>query len=279
MTMAHALKWGRTLARYAILTFFLLVVLMPILGITLSAFKTNTEVIRGPFALPETWRLDNFVNAWSAGRFSSYFRSSVIVVVPVVVVSVFLSTLTGYAFGTLLFPGQRLLFAAMLIGFMIPFEAVVIPLYHMLRRMGLTDSYWALILPQIGLSVSFGTFWMASFFRSAPQELIDAATIDGASRWQALWQVLWPLARPAVLTLVVLLFMWTWNEFLLALVLVQSENVRTLPVGLAFFQGRFTADIPRLAAGSLIVAGPILLVYVFFQRHFIRGMLGGSLKG
>jgi len=91
--------------------------------------------------------------------------------------------------------------------------------------------------------------------------------------------VLWPLARPAVLTLVVLLFMWTWNEFLLALVLVQDENLRTLPVGLAFFQGRFTADVPRLAAGSLIVAGPILVVYAFFQRHFIRGMLGGSLKG
>ena len=277
--MDRARKWGRSFARYAILTFFLLVVLLPILGIFLSAFKTNAEVIRGPFALPETWRVENFANAWTAGRFSAYFRSSVIVVLPVVVASVLLSTLTGYAFGTLLFPGQKILFAAMLIGFMIPFEAVVIPLYHMLRRLGLTDSYWALILPQIGLSVSFGTFWMASFFRSAPQELIDAATIDGASRWQALWQVLWPLARPAVLTLVVLLFMWTWNEFLLALVLVQDENLRTLPVGLAFFQGRFTADVPRLAAGSLIVAGPILVVYVFFQRHFIRGMLGGSLKG
>ena len=277
--MDRARKWFRTFARYAVLTFFLLVVLLPILGIVLSAFKTTTEVIQGPFVLPETWRVDNFVNAWNAGRFSSYFRSSVIVVIPVVVVSVILSTLTGYAFGTLLFPGQRFLFAIMLIGFMIPFEAVVIPLYHMLYGMGLTDSYWALILPQIGLSVSFGTFWMSSFFRSAPQELIDAATIDGASRWQALWQVLWPLARPAVLTLVVLLFMWTWNEFLLALVLVQDENLRTLPVGLAFFQGRFTADVPRLAAGSLIVAGPILVVYAFFQRHFIRGMLGGSLKG
>jgi raffinose/stachyose/melibiose transport system permease protein len=277
--MDRARKWFRTFARYAVLTFFLLVVLLPILGIVLSAFKTTTEVIQGPFALPETWRVDNFVNAWNAGRFGSYFRSSVIVVIPVVVVSVILSTLTGYAFGTLLFPGQRFLFAIMLIGFMIPFEAVVIPLYHMLYGMGLTDSYWALILPQIGLSVSFGTFWMSSFFRSAPQELIDAATIDGASRWQALWQVLWPLARPAVLTLVVLLFMWTWNEFLLALVLVQDENLRTLPVGLAFFQGRFTADVPRLAAGSLIVAGPILVVYAFFQRHFIRGMLGGSLKG
>jgi raffinose/stachyose/melibiose transport system permease protein len=277
--MVSLRRRGQLVLTYLVLTLFLLVVFLPILGIVLSAFKTNTEVVQGPFALPEKWLLSNFVDAWNAGRFSSYFRSSVIVVIPVVVVSVFLSTLTGYAFGVLRFPGHRLLFFAILIGFMVPFEAVVIPLYHMLRRIDLTNTYWALILPQIGLSVSFGTFWMSSFFAGAPQELIDAATIDGCSRWQTLWKVLWPLARPAVLTLVVLLFMWTWNEFLLALVLVQDENLRTLPVGLAFFQGRYTAQVPRLAAGSLIVAGPILLVYAFFQRHFIRGMLGGSVKG
>jgi raffinose/stachyose/melibiose transport system permease protein len=158
-------------------------------------------------------------------------------------------------------------------------EAVVIPLYHFLNRFDLINTYWALILPQIGLSVSFGTLWMSGFFRSASQDLIDAAAIDGSSRWQTLWLVLWPLARPAVLTLVVLIFMWTWNEFLLALVLVQDEAVRTLPVGLAFFQGRYTADIPRLAAGSLIVAGPIVLVYLLFQRYFIRGMVSGAVKG
>lgn len=264
---------------YLILTLFLAVVFLPILGIILSAFKSQTEVIQGPFALPEAWRVENFVDAWNSGRFGTYFRSSVIVVVPVVVVSVFLSTLTGYAFGTLRFPGSDLLFYAFLIGIMVPTEATIIPLYHILRRMDLINTYWALILPQIGLSVAFGTFWMSGFFRNAPRELIDAAAIDGASSWQTLWRVLWPLARPAVLTLVVLLFMWTWNEFLMALILVQDESVRTLPVGLAFFQGRFTSDIPRLAAGSLIVAGPVLLVYAFFQRQFIQGMLGGATKG
>ena len=110
-------------------------------------------------------------------------------------------------------------------------------------------------------------------------ELVDAAAIDGCNRWQILWKVLWPLARPAVLTLVVLIFMWTWNEFLLALVMIQKETMRTLPVGLAFFQGRYSANIPLMAAGALIVAGPILLVYIVFQRYFIRGMLGGAVKG
>ncbi|MEN6410444.1 MAG: carbohydrate ABC transporter permease [Anaerolineaceae bacterium] len=272
-------RWYRLLPTYLVLTLMLLMVFLPIAGIALSAFKTNTEVISGPLALPHSWSLENFVKAWTQGRFNLYFRNSVIVVIPVVVVSTLLSTLTGYAFGTMRFPGKNLLFGLMLIGFMIPFEAVVIPLYHVLHNWGLTDTYWALILPQIGLSVSFGTFWMTAFFRSSPRELIDAAAIDGANRWQTLWRVMFPLAQPALQTLIVLVFMWTWNEFLLALVLVQSETMRTLPVGLAFFQGRHTADIPLLAAGSLMVAGPIVLVYLFFQRSFIEGMVTGAVKG
>ncbi len=277
--MRKTYRWKSLLPNYLILTLFLVVVFLPIFGILLSAFKTQSEVIRGPFNLPAEFRFDNFVNAWTTGRFSDYFKSSIIVALVVVAVSVFLSMLTGFAFGVLSFPFQRILYFLLLIGFMTPFEAVVIPLYHFMYRLGLTDTYWALILPQIGLSVSFGTLWMTGFFQSTPQELIDAAAMDGCSRWQMLWQVLWPLARPAVLTLVVLIFMWTWNEFLLALVMVQKETLRTLPVGLAFFQGRYTADVPRLAAGSIIVAGPIVLVYVLFQRYFIRGLLGGAVKG
>ena len=271
--------WPRQLPNYVILTLFLLIILIPIVGLVFSAFKTDAEVTRGPLALPSQLRLDAFKDAWTTGRFNFFFRNSVIVTVVVVVVSVLLSTLTGYAFAMLPLPGRKLLYPLLLLGYMVPFEAVIIPLYHMMNRMDLTDTYWALILPQVGLSVSFGTLWMTSFFRAAPRELVDAAAIDGCNRWQLLWRILWPLARPAVLTLVVLTFMWTWNEFLLALVMVQKETMRTLPVGLAFFQGRYSANIPLMAAGSLIVAGPILLVYVIFQRYFIRGMLGGAVKG
>jgi len=272
-------SWARLLPNYFLLTLFLLVVILPILGIVLSAFKTNQEIAKGPFSLPARLSFDNFVGAWTAGHFNNYFRSSVIVSTVTVAVSVFLSILLGYAFGILSFPGQNLIYGVLLIGFMVPFEAVVIPLYHFLNRLGLVNTYWALILPQIGQSISFGTLWMTSFFRTAPQELVDASAMDGCNRWQTLWHVLWPLARPAVLTLVVLFFMWTWNEFLLALIMVQDDRLRTLPVGLAFFQGRYVADIPRMAAGSIIVAGPIVLVYILFQRYFIRGLLGGAIKG
>lgn len=271
--------WSRQLPNYVILTLFLLIILIPIVGLVFSAFKTDAEVTKGSLALPSEIRLDAFKEAWTTGRFNFFFRNSVIVTVVVVIVSVLLSTLTGYAFALLPLPGRKLLYPLLLLGYMVPFEAVIIPLYHMMNQMDLTDTYWALILPQVGLSVSFGTLWMTSFFSAAPRELVDAAAIDGCNRWQLLWRILWPLARPAVLTLVVLIFMWTWNEFLLALVMVQKETMRTLPVGLAFFQGRYSANIPLMAAGSLIVAGPILLVYILFQRYFIRGMLGGAVKG
>lgn len=245
----------------------------------MSAFKANAEIASSPFSLPQTWTLENFQEAWTVGKFNVFFKNSVIVTTIVVFASVFLSTMSGYAFGRLPLPGKSILFPLMLVGYMVPFEAVIIPLYNWMGALGLRNTYWALILPQIGLSVSFGTLWMSSFFETAPKELIDAAAIDGASRWQTLWLILWPLSKPATTTLIVLIFMWTWNEFLLALVMVQSEAMRTLPVGLAFFQGRFSSNLPLMAAGAIIVALPTILIYILFQRFFIRGMLGGAIKG
>jgi raffinose/stachyose/melibiose transport system permease protein len=131
----------------------------------------------------------------------------------------------------------------------------------------------------VGVSTAFGTFWMRAFFRSVPRSLVEAARLDGSSSWGTLWRVVLPLGRPAVLTMTVLIFMWTWNEFLLALVMVSDEGLRTAPLGLAFFQGRNTSDEGLLMAGALIVAAPVVVVYLFLQRHFIRGMLSGAVKG
>lgn len=274
-----SIRWKRLLPRYLVLTVFMLIVLLPVWGMLMTAFKTDTQITTSPFSLPQTWTLENFRQAWTVGKFSVFFKNSVIVTTAVVVSSVFLSTLSGYAFGQLPMPGKKLLFPLMLLGYMVPFEAVIIPLYNWMNALGLRNTYWALILPQIGLSVSFGTLWMSSFFENTPQELVDAATIDGCNRWQTLWLILSPLARPATTTLVVLIFMWTWNEFLLALVMVQTEAMRTLPVGLAFFQGKYTSNLSLMAAGAIIVALPTVLIYIIFQRFFIRGMLGGAIKG
>ena len=221
----------------------------------------------------------SFATAWEEGHFGTYLRSSVIVTGAVVTIATVVSILAGYAFGLMRFRGEQALFYLILLGLMVPLEATVVPLYYDLRDVGMTDTYWALILPQAGLSTAFGTFWMRAFFRSVPRSLVEAARLDAANTWVTLWRVLLPLARPAVLTMVVLVFMWTWNEFLLALVMVSDEGLRTAPLGLAFFQGRNTNDEALLAAGAVIVALPVVIVYLFLQRRFISGMLGAGVKG
>jgi raffinose/stachyose/melibiose transport system permease protein len=264
---------------YLVLGLFLLLALVPFAIVVLTAFKGSSEIVRGVFNLPETWRWSNFVQAWTQARFAQYFRSSAIVVASVVGVSALLSIMSGYAFGRMRFPLSNLLFFTFLLGIMVPQEAFIIPLYHNLRKIGLLDTYWALILPQIGLSVCFGTFWMRGSFAEIPRDLVDAAKVDGCNTWTALWRVLLPVVRPAILSLVVLLFVWTWNDFLLALVLVSSEELRTLPLGLAFFQGRYATNIPLVSAGATMVALPTILIYFVFQRQFIRGITGGSIAG
>jgi raffinose/stachyose/melibiose transport system permease protein len=223
--------------------------------------------------------LANFSAAWDQGRFGTYLRSSVLVSTITVLIATLLSILSGYAFGTMRFPGRTVLFWAMLVGIMVPTEAIVVPLYFDLRTLDLTDTYFALILPQVAQSVAFGTFWMRAYFLSSSRDVVEAARLDGASHWQTLWRVLAPMGRPAIVTLTVLTFMWTWNEFLIPLVMVTSENLRTAPLGLAFFQGQYTSGVALLAAGAVIVALPVVVVYLLLQRHFIQGIVEGSTKG
>jgi len=262
---------------YTLLGVFSLIALVPIAGIVFTALQAPGGL--ATFGEPNGFHPGNFATAWDEGNFSSYLRSSVIVAVTVVAASTLLSIPAGYAFGMMRFRGEQALFYLFLLGLMVPLEATIVPLYYDFRDLALTDTYAALILPQVGVSLAFGTFWMRAFFRSVPRSLVEAARIDGSSAWSTLWRVLLPTARPAVVTMMVLIFMWTWNEFLLALVMVSDEALRTAPLGLAFFQGRNTTDFALLAAGAVIVATPIVILYVFLQRHFIRGMLSGAVKG
>jgi raffinose/stachyose/melibiose transport system permease protein len=262
---------------YTLLGVFSLIALVPIAGIVLAALQAPGEL--ATFGEPSGFHPGNFAAAWDEGNFSSYLRSSLIVAVAVVAASTLLSIPAGYAFGMMRFRGEQALFYLFLLGLMVPLEATIVPLYYDFRDLALTDTYAALILPQVGVSLAFGTFWMRAFFRSVPRSLVEAARIDGSSAWSTLWRVVLPTARPAVVTMMVLIFMWTWNEFLLALVMVSDESLRTAPLGLAFFQGRNTTDFALLAAGAVIVATPVIVVYVFLQRHFIRGMLSGAIKG
>lgn len=263
---------------YAILTVFSALALLPLVGVVLSALTPQSEASPS-FTWPRRPDFGNFSVAWTQGHFGTYLGSSVLVAVSVVILTAVLAVLAGYSFAFFDYPGRSLLFYLTLVGLMVPPEAFVIPLYFNLRDLGLTDTYWSLILPQTAQSLAFGIFWMRTFFRSVPVSVIEAAKIDGASDRAVLWRILVPVSRSGVLTMAILVFMWTWNEFLLPLVMITNDSERTAPLGLAFFQGEHTTQFSLLAAASLIVALPVVLLYVFLQRYFISGMIAGAVKG
>jgi len=255
-----------------------LVAVYPLVGVVVaSLYPAGPGSAPSGFALPPSFNWHNYVSAWEQGDFAASFTTSIIVAAVMVPASVGLSILGGFAFATMRFRGSKAIFYLFILGLIIPTEATIVPLYYDVRAMGLLDTYWALILLETSGELAFGIFWMRAAFLSAPRSLLEAARIDGASSWRTLWQILVPFARPAIFTLAVLTFADSWNEFFLALVF--TVNHMTAPAGLASFSGRYTTNIPLVSAGAVIVAVPILVVFIIFQRQFMRGMLTGAVKG
>lgn len=266
------------LAPRLVLGAFAVLTILPFLLLVLTSLKTQQDLIAGPFSLPAEPHWANYASAWTNGHFASYLVNSVVVVVPVVVVSTALGIVTGFGFAYLSLPFKRTLMFLLLVGLMVPTEAFIIPLYYEVRWLGMFNTYAALIVPQIAMSIPFATLYMANAMEQLPREMLEAAVVDGASRPGVLWRIIVPLLGPATSTLALFLFIWTWNEFLLPLVLVNDDSVRTLPVGMLFFQGKYTVNVPVLAAGAVITITPIVLVYLLFQRRFVDGLTAGAIK-
>jgi raffinose/stachyose/melibiose transport system permease protein len=261
---------------YGILTFFCFIAVYPILNLCLIALQPDNAQVGS--IIPRALTLANFDRAWHTGDFKSGFVSSTLITGTVTVASTILATLTGYAFGTIRFRGSRFLFGVFLLGLVIPTEGIVIPLYYDLRGLGLVDTYWSVILPQVAGSVAFGTFWMRAFFRSLPKSIAEAARVDGASSITILRSVLLPAARPAIQTLMVLLFLWSFTDFLLPLIMLQGQTLQTLPLNVLLFAGKRQTDVTGLAAAAVFLMVPLMLFYVVFQRQFIRGLLSGAVN-
>lgn len=264
---------------YLFLALGCVVAIVPFLVTTLASLKTMPEIVQSVFALPESPNWETYREAWTVGRFSRFFVNSTIVAIAVVIPSVFLSAMTGYAFARYRFRGSNAIFAYFLIGLVVPLQAMVVPLFYLMREINLLDSLWALILPQIAMSMSFGTLLMRQAFASVPRDIVEASVLDGATSWQTLWQVMFPLSRPLIGTLGLLFFIWTWNEFLLPLVVNIDPDYHTLPVGILYFQQRWSSNLPLVAAGATIIFLPLILIFLLFQKQLIRGLTEGALKG
>lgn len=252
-------------------------VVIPFLALVSAALQpADTLVPRLTWPSDPQW--GNFATAWSMAGFGSLLASSAIIAVVVVPISVVCATLAGYAMGTMRMPAKGVLFAFFIAGLTLPYEAIVVPLYFSMRSTGLIDTYWAVILPLVGAFMPFGIFWMRTHFESVPAEIIEAAQLDGAGRFRTLVQILIPGAKPAIITYALLTFMWAWNQFLLALILVRDPSRRTAPSGLGTFVQQYGENIPLLAAGTIIVIAPIVVLYFIFQRKFVAGLVQGALK-
>ena len=255
-----------------------IIVLYPFISILFLALSEPGTRVSG-FTVPSGIYFDNFIKAWTGGGFAKGLFNSFVVVVGVVSIAILCSLLAAYAFEKLDIFGVTPLFAILLIGLVLPYESIVISLYYSMKSYNLTNTHLSLILPQIGLSIPFSIFWLRASFRAIPQSLSEAAMIEGASRFTILTKILIPQMIPAILTLTVLLFMWTWNEFLLALIMIQDAEMRTAPLALSYFAGNKRYGDPAITAAAAIwVALPVLITYIFLQRRFISGMVTGAVK-
>ncbi len=256
----------------------LVLTLIPLLNMISAALQPADK---NPTGL--TWPTDpqwgNFVTAFETGHVWQLMGSSVFIVLGVVPISLVISTLAGYALGSLEVKGGRAVLIFFVLGLTIPFEALIIPLYYQAQAMGTLNTQWAIIFPLIGLFMPFSVFWMRAHFVGVPRELSEAARMDGATMWQEFRRVQLPLATPALSALAILLFLWTWNQFLLPVVLVADPLNRTVAGALTFFQGQYYLSIPLLNAGALIIITPAIIVFLIFQRQFIKALLQGAVKG
>jgi raffinose/stachyose/melibiose transport system permease protein len=259
---------------YVILFVVAVGVLFPLIWVLLDALSPNAS---GSMDLSHlAW--SNFPTAWQQAGFTTYMKSSLIITGSVVVIGTFVGILSGYAFGILGVVGQKVLFPLVLLGLMLPMEAFIVPLYYDFQSYGITDTYRGIILAHVGMGTSFGAFWMSTAFKAIPKSIRECAEIDGANSWSQLWRVYLPMARPALVTLLLLSFLWTWNDYFLALILVSDPAHQPITLGLGSFSGRYFVQLNLLSAAAIMVATPVVVLCLLFQRHFIRGMLSGALK-
>lgn len=269
-------------AKYVVLMMFALLSLYPLLLIISTSLKDPLDVTANPFTLFSSFNPINFYDAWTLGGFGGYFWNTVIITGITVLAVVALSSLAGYGLARFRFPGNNLIFFTFILGLMIPFFSVMIPLFYELRDMGLLGTKAAVILPAVagasGFGVPLGVFLMRSFYMDLPEELADAARVDGCNEFQIFRNVMLPLSAPGVAVLAVLVFFMTWNNFILALVYLQGSNDQMLATGLYLFAGGRSGEYELLAAGSLIMTVPVLIFFLIFQRFFIKGLTAGAFK-
>ncbi|MCM3570571.1 carbohydrate ABC transporter permease [Neobacillus mesonae] len=243
-----------------------------------TTFKTTPELYRNPLGLPDSWSLTNYQDLFMKESMSTYFMNSIIVTLSSVAIIIFLSSLIAYAIFRLPKKIGYILFGFFVVGMMVPTQVNMIPIYLLINKLGLLDTRLGVILVTVGSLIPIAVFILTGFMKTLPEELIEAAKIDGAGEWKIYSKVVVPLSLPSIATVTIFAFVIVWNDLLYPLLLLKSTEVKTLPIALLSFQGQYLTNYPMIFSGVIIASIPMILAYIFMQRYFIAGMTAGSIK-
>jgi len=267
-----------SLSSHLILAFFTVVIVYPVVWMIFASFKSNSEIVTNVWGLPQTLQWENYTGAWESADLGYALLNSVLVSVGTVLVVTTLAALAGFAFAKFSFRFALTIFLVFVFTMHAP--APVIPLYVMLVKLGLTDSRIGLILPMAAGGIPLAIFIFRAYFQSMPRELLDAAKVDGCTEFVAFLRVVLPISGPALATVAILQFVGAWNEYFLALILVRSAEMRTIPLAIqVFFYAWGRTEWEQVFAALSIGSLPMILLYIIMQRQFIQGLTAGSLKG
>lgn len=270
-----AMRWVILLGALLVAMFMI----APFVLMILNAFKSPADYSAGgPLSLPRGLYLDGLVAFWERVNFPIKLWNSLWTSALVAVFAVLLSLLNAYALGIGRVKGRLWLVALFLMANMLPQEVLIYPLFDMARRVGLTDDPWSIVIIFTVIQSAFGTYLLASVLGTFPPALLEAAQLDGATRWQILWRIVYPVVRPTMSVLMIFFFIWTWNEFFIPLVMLTSNDNQTIPIALSSLQGDRMLDVPTLNAGALLSLLPTFVFFLIFQRTLTRGVTAGAVK-
>jgi ABC-type glycerol-3-phosphate transport system permease component len=253
--------------------------LYPLIFSVNISMMSKQEYVIDRLAPAQQFTIANFVDAWEQSNMGTYMVNSITVTAGSVAILLLLGSMAGYAFAQLTFRGSRVLFLLTLAALMIPFQVIMVPFIKIIGDVGLLDTHAGLILAYVGQFLPFTIFLMTSHYTRIPKEVTEAARVDGASPWGVYWRVMLPLGRPALLSVGILNALYCWNDVLIALLVMRSNDTRTVMVGVSALRGQYPDNMPTFIAGVLIAALPLIVVYLLFQRQITDGVTAGAVKG
>ena len=268
---------NKNLPRYLAYLFFAFIFLFPVFWVLLSSLKTQSELFTYPLTfLPRSPTLGNYLSAFQSGQFSLFFRNSAFVAIVSTAITVMINIMAGYALSKYIYPGRDIIFFIMIATLMIPLQVIMIPIFLLEKNLGLLNTLWGIIIPPAATPT--GVFLARQYMMTIPNSLIESARIDGGGEWFIFQRIVLPLAQPIVATLAIFSFMWRWNDFLWPFIVISQQKKYTIQLALSNFVGQYDVDWSKLLSMTVIAILPMILVFLFFQKYFIKGLTAGGAK-